>query len=131
MVQTRVAALTVFMRSQVLQVTPHIVGLYPLYRDIDSLVVKVSNSVTFNLTSWTFGRAVLNSFNRFTQRESNLVIARFTWEARQTDSFNSMFNHFTTAFHICDTSLMFSLSDTVDPSSLLHDDVLCFDHHAS
>ena len=38
---------------------------------------------------------------------------------------------FTTAFHICDISLIFSLSDTIDPSSLLHDDVLCFDSHAS
>ena len=28
-----------------LQTIPHIVGLYPLYRDIDSLVVKVSKLI--------------------------------------------------------------------------------------
>ena len=38
-----------------------------------------------------------------------------------------MFNHSPLRFHICDISV----SDTIDPDSLLHDDVLCFDHHAA
>ena len=32
-----------------------------------------------------------------------------------------------TAFHVCDITLC----DTIDPSSLLHADVLCFNHHAT
>ena len=67
-----------------LQVIPHIfLPFYPVYRDMDSLVVKVSKFIhqillsTFlqefglvflqktNDLRWTLGRAVLNSFNRF------------------------------------------------------------------
>ena len=41
----RVSELTVFMSSQVLQVTPHFVGFFPLSQDVDSLVVKVSKLI--------------------------------------------------------------------------------------
>ena len=66
--------------SGVLQATPHIVGLVAQCTGTQShWLSKSVNSFTFNLYD-TFGRAVLNSLNKFTQRESNLVITRFTWK---------------------------------------------------
>ena len=68
------------MSSQMLQVTPHIVGLIALCTGTRTQCLSRSvNSFTFNVYE-TFTRAVSNSLKRSTQRESNLVITRLTWE---------------------------------------------------